>query len=337
MNEDTTRQQSAPTPSIFEGEGNVGVALAEGEEPRQGTLRCHDFRNPLLLSSLESHKLRLRQEEIMRQVAARISVHLHLEFSLKIVSLQTLTYQSLAESWKVPSHFNLFKMEPLRGVSILDISSELGFCLMDRLMGGPGHGCGPGQEISDIEKVLLEQTVQVFMEEWCRHWAAIKELKPVVLGYENKGDYIQAASGETVMLVITMEGGLAGRTGQIQMSVPYAALEPLIKRICQGADTPAIPATPAVPVPLRAPAAPAPVLKWNNCFNDVCVPVTAEWEGLELTARQILALKVGDVLPLAAQHLQRINVRVADTLKFYGRPGAQSGQWAVELTQVIKS
>ena len=54
-----------------------------------------------------------------------------------------------------------------------------------------------------------------------------------------------------------------------------------------------------------------------------------------MTARQILALKVGDVLPLDLQRTQQINVRVADMLKFQGRPGTLAGQWAVELTQAV--
>jgi len=67
------------------------------------------------------------------------------------------------------------------------------------------------------------------------------------------------------------------------------------------------------------------------------VPVTAEWEGLEMTARQILALKVGDVLTLDSQRAQHISVRVADMLRFQGRPGTVAGQWAVELTQAVNT
>jgi flagellar motor switch protein FliM len=63
--------------------------------------------------------------------------------------------------------------------------------------------------------------------------------------------------------------------------------------------------------------------------------VTAEWDGLELTARQILALKVGDVLPLDSERAQQVNVRVADLLRFQGRPGTLAGRWAVELTQAV--
>jgi flagellar motor switch protein FliM len=54
-----------------------------------------------------------------------------------------------------------------------------------------------------------------------------------------------------------------------------------------------------------------------------------------MTAREILALKIGDVLPMDARRMQKINVRVADMLKFQGRPGTLAGQWAVELTQAV--
>jgi len=90
----------------------------------------------------------------------------------------------------------------------------------------------------------------------------------------------------------------------------------------------------ANPFPPAAPP-PAAAWKWNRCFDDVCVLVTAEWEGLEMTARQILALKVGDVLPLDSRRTQQVSVRVADRLTFQGRPGTLAGQWAVELTQPV--
>jgi flagellar motor switch protein FliM len=170
--------------------------------------------------------------------------------------------------------------------------------------------------------------VQLILDEWCGHWAGPKELKPAILGYESNGSYIQNASPETIMLVVAMEAGFGECKGQIKVGVPYVAMDALIRRFCQGAETIASPS----PAPLPPPAA---AWKWNGCFNDVCVPVTAEWEGLEMTARQILALKVGDVLPMDLQHAQQVNVRVADMFKFRGRPGTLAGKWAVELTEVI--
>jgi len=312
--------------------GEPGHAVPQAGEPadapKKGDVRIHDFRNPMLLSPGELRKLRAHQEEFVQSAASRLSIHLGLEFSLKLTGVKTMAYQKLAEGWGHPAHLTLFKMEPLRGVSILEISSQLGLCMVDRLMGGPGHVLPTDQEMSEIEKVLLEQSVQLLLDEWCGRWSNVRELEPVILGYESNDGFIQTTPPETIMLVVSMEAGFGGCRGQIQMGFPCVAVDPLIRRFCKGAATTANPTPPARPPPAAA-------WKWNTCFDDVCVPVTAEWEGLEMTARQILALKVGDVLPLDSQRAQHINVRVADSLQFQGRPGTLAGQWAVELTQAV--
>jgi flagellar motor switch protein FliM len=298
------------------------------EAPRKEDVQLHDFRNPMLLSPGALRKLRAHQEEFVQSAATRLSIHLGLEFSLKLSGVKTLAYQKMAESWGRSAHLTLFKMEPLRGISILEISSQLGLCMVDRLMGGPGHVPPTDQEMSQIEKVLLEQSVQLLLDDWCDRWSNVKALKPVILGYESNDGFLQTTPPETIMLAVSMEAGFGGCGGQIQMGFPYAAVDPLIRHFCKSAAAMADAAPPAPP-----PAAAA--WKWNSCFDDVRVPVTAEWEGLEMTARQILALKVGDVLPLDLQRTQRINVRVADRLRFQGRPGTVAGQWAVELTQIV--
>jgi flagellar motor switch protein FliM len=318
-----------PPASFLEAEQTTAPASrGEADAPKKEDVQIHDFRNPMPLSTGELRKLRAHQEEFVQSAATRLSSHLCSEFSLKLTGVKTIAYRKLAESWGRPAHLTLFKMEPLRGVSILEISSRLGLCMVDRLMGGPGHAPPTDQEMSEIEKVLLEQSVQLLLDEWCGRWSGVKELKPIILGYESNDGFIQTTPPETIMLAVSMEAGFGGCRGQIQMGFPCAAVDPLIRRCCKSAATMTNPTPPAPPPPAAA-------WKWNACFDDVCVPVTAEWEGLEMTARQILALKVGDVLPLDLQRTQRVNVRVADMLTFQGRPGTLAGQWAVELTQAV--
>lgn len=287
-----------------------------------------DFRNPMLLAPGPVRKLKLHQEEFIQAVAARLSVHLRMEFWIKLSAIQTITYQKLAESWGHPAHLTMFKMEPLRGVSVLEISTQLGFCMVDRLMGGPGQAVAD-QEISEIEKVLLDQTGDLFLQEWCAHWLKVKELKPVILGYESNGRFIQAAPAETIMLVVSMEAGFGECSGKIQLGIPFVSMEPMLRSMGHGVESP--PAAPVAPA-----ASPAPALRWNSSLGEMPVTVTAQVEGLELTARQILALKAGDVLPLDPEILQRVKVRIADVVKFEGRSGACDGKWAVELTKIIK-
>jgi flagellar motor switch protein FliM len=114
--------------------------------------------------------------------------------------------------------------------------------------------------------------------------------------------------------------------GQIKLAFPYAALEPCLRQLCAGSES-------AAETPAPAPSAPA---KWNRCLDDVSLPVTVEWQGLELSARDVLHLKVGDVLQISPQLARQVCLRLGEISKFNGRLGTLAGHWAVELTQAIK-
>ena len=213
-------------------------------QARRTGWRTHERRNSALRFS-QSHascpgvlrKLRLHQEEFANALAGRLSLYLRLEFALKLTGLQTVAYGKLAQSWSNPSHLTLFKIEPLRGVSILEIPPPLGLCIVDRLMGGPGQAPESAREMSEIENALLDQAVQLILGEWCTHWSKVKELKPVLLGCETNGKFIQTALPETMMLVVAMEARIGNCTERLQIGFPYSSLEVLIRQLTRGAET----------------------------------------------------------------------------------------------------
>ena len=285
------------------------------------------FRNAPLLSARDLQQLRLHQTEFVNALASRLSLFLRLEFALKLAGIQTVSYRKLAQTWPSPACLTLFKAEPASGVGILEIAPRLGSSIVDRLMGGSGTPSNSIQEFSEIEKAILEQASQLVIGEWCAHWRGAKEFKAAILGHESNGRFVQVASPETVMLVVTLELRLAGGNEKIQIAFPFAALEMLVRQLSRGSNA-------AVdPVPSSV-AKPAP--KWNTCFDDVRVPIVAHWEWSELSARDLLSLQVGDVLQVDAQSADGIQVCVADQPRFSARPGIVAGKWAVELARPVK-
>jgi flagellar motor switch protein FliM len=295
--------------------------------PAAPVFQTYDFRQSSLLSPRQLRKLRAHETQFLNAMEARVGLFLRSEFSLKLVGIEIATYQKLVEGWAGPTHLNLFKAEPLRGVSVLEIPLNIGLTIVDRLMGGPGRAETITREISEIEKALLDQIVQIILEEWCNNWAIIKPLKPSLLGSESSGRYLQTAPPLTNMLTLAIDARLGECTGQIKLAVPYTAMEPCLRQLCGAAESsPTETATPA-------PVAPA---KWNRCLDDVALSVTAEWRGLELSAREFLHLKVGDVLQVSPQVAQRVCLRLGEQSKFNGRLGTVAGHWAVELTEPVK-
>src|SRR5882724_8725754 len=261
------------TPAISPSEG-----VTEKGQPVFAVIASSD--DSTFLPPRELQQLRKEQEKFVRGLAIRLSQDLRLEFSLELASLEIVSYQKLAQSWENPSHLALFKLEPLRGVSVLEIPPRLGLAMADRLLGGPGEANATDREISEIEQALLEPTVQMLLEEWCGQWSGVKNLKPAILGCESNGRFIQITTPETMMLVLGLEAALGECRGRIQMGFPLASLEPLMGALTQpNVESESASAS-------RSPDA-ATACKWNACFDDVQLPVTAEWEGLELTSRAV--------------------------------------------------
>lgn len=295
------------------------------EQKAKDSIQPYDFRHPVFLSPTELRRLRIRHEEFIRALAARLSIYLRLEFSLQMSKLQTITYLKFCEMLPNPTHLSLFKVEPLRGIGILEIHPRLGLTIVDRLLGGPAHSIVADHDLSEIEMALLDQAVQVIMAEWCNHWASLQEVRPTLLGHENNGQFLQTAPHDTIMLVLAMEAKVGDCLEQMQIALPCFTLEPLIRKLGQFNEAAVQEST--VPVASCA---------WNRRFDEVPVPVTAVWEDLEFTARQVANLKEGDVLPLDPSSARRVRIRLANLPKFQGRLGTTNGKWAVALTDILR-
>lgn len=291
------------------------------------SIHTYDFRHPVFLSANELRRLRVEHEEIIRRLGALLSIYLRVEFGLQMSKLQTMPYHRFTEGITNPAHLVLFKVEPLRGICVLDVNARLALTIVDRLMGGAGHSVTQDRELSEIEAALLDQAVQIIVGEWCNHWQQLQELRPVTLGHESNGLFLQTAHSDTVMLVVTMEARMGDCMEPIQLAFPFATLEPLIRQLNQKLRTEVSSADQS--------AAQKP--KWNPALETIPVPLSAEWPEVKMSARDLANLKVGDVIPLDADVLNNVCLRLSTHPKFTGRLGTQDGKWAVEITKPVKS
>lgn len=288
----------------------------------------YDFRQPSFLSANQMRRLRILHEGFLRSLSARMSLYFRLEFSMQLTKLHSAPYQKFVEELDSPTYLTLFKAEPLRGICLLDIPPRLGLTMVDRLLGGPAHSVNLDREMSEIELALLNQAVSIILSEWCSQWAKIRDVRHHILGHENNGRFLQSSPHDTVMLVIAMEARLGDCMEQMQLSIPCHTLEPLVHGLNAITDH-------SDEMPLASVR--ETNLRWNPVLSHVRVPVVAEWQNLHLTARQLAALKPGDVLPLSPAQSNEVKVRLARVTRFNARLGTAGQHLAVQLTKLVKS
>lgn len=300
-------------------------APAEAESATSAPAR-YDFRHPVFLSSAEWRKLRMEIEEFVASTGALLSTYLRLDLSLQLGNLHTLTFGEFVSGVPTPTHLTLFKADPLRGISICEVRSGIGQAIVDRLLGGPGKGSGVDRNLTEMEIALMDQFVQMLIDEWCKAWGKVQELRGEILGHETNGKFLQCASSDTLLLGMVLDLRMGESEGQIRMVFPYAPLEPLINKLAAQGATPAAPAA----------SVSTPSLKWTRSLDAVPMTMKACWPPLKLPARVLMGLQVGSFLDLNSEDSERLELRVGPKVKFRGRLGTREKAWAIQITEICK-
>ncbi len=311
-----TVESSGPKQQLIRADGVRGAASSLKVEP-------YDFRNPAFLSETELRRLRLLHEDFIRYLSARVSLYMRMEFGLKMSKLTTVTYSKFTESLPNPTHLTMFKVEPLVGVGILDLNPRLALTIADRLLGGRGHSVKAERYLTEIEVALIEDVILILLEEWCSQWKIEQELRPVIIGHENNGRFLQTSPKDAIVLALSLEASFGDCSEQIQIGMPYYTIEPVVKKMHarRQKDT-------EVSQTVRR-------ATWQGAYDRISVPVRAEWQTLELSLREVASLRPGDVIEMPPTIFSETRVLLNNTPKFIGTVGLDTDHVAVQLTRKL--
>jgi flagellar motor switch protein FliM len=170
---------------------------------------------------------------------------------------------------------------------------------------------------------LFDQVTRILLGEWCAQWSDLQELRPAVLGHEIDARYLNTLPRTEVMFVLTMEIAIGDCRESARLGFPYFTIEPLLAKLAADGKT----------TISQMPIATAP--KWNQIFANVQVPIVVAFDAVDLTTRQLTALKVGDSLPLESARFAEVRVRLGETAKFIATAGTSGQLWAVQLTRKL--
>jgi len=283
------------------------------------------FRRLSSFSATELRKLRERQEEFIRSLAARLSGHLRLEVGLKITRLESAPFEKLIDGISNPTYLSLLKLEPLKGTCLLEIPPQLALSIVDRELGGTGVCLDENRALTEIESRILSRVVEMAFSEWCASWSDMLEIRSTLIGHESNAAFVQSISLDTMMLILDVEMQMGEITKQIHFGFPHLGLEPLIQKLDADGDR--------QPKAKSAHASP----KWNRLLDDVNIQVTADLPTLKITTRELASMKAGDVIPLDPEILQNLRVSLAKKQKFLATAGRCETRWAARITKVLEA
>jgi flagellar motor switch protein FliM len=312
--------------------GGESTSSALAETPETGMtvdekgrkIKTYDFNRPNRFSKDHMRTLEMLHEIFSRGFTAAAAAYLRTVAEIKVVSVTQLPFREYTMSLPRPDCIFVLKMEPLDGSLLLEMNPELVLTLIDRILGGPGKAPTASRELTLIEQSVIEKIVNRGMETLQEAWLKVGHFQPKLTGYETTAQFVQIVAPNEIAAAIEFEVKVNEVTGKMSMCIPYVVLEPIIGDLS---------AQKWFTVGKKESTAET-VESLTKVMKETTVPIVVQTGSAQISVRELLGLKAGDVIRLNTSPNNEIEVLIEGLVKLKGRPGVSSKKKAIQITRV---
>lgn len=308
-------------------------ALSSGEldvdeikDDNEKTVKNYDFARPAKFSKEHLRTLEIIFEHYGRLLSTNLPVYLRKNVQVEVMSSEAVTYSEFSNALSNPVLLGIVNFAPLKGNVILEIAENVGYAIIDRMLGGTGVPLEKSREFSEIELLILERIFNVCVNLLPEPWASVMELCPRLERIETNSQYAQIISPTEMIALVTLNIKIGEVEGLINICLPYLTLEHVMDKLntkywyssLQEKDEQEYTET------IEALIARAPM------------PMKAVLGKSAISVNDFIGLQMGDIVRLDTKVDEEMDIYVGNIKKFTALPGASGDNYAVRITSVIR-
>ncbi len=238
------------------------------------------------------------------------------------ISIDMSKFGDFMRSLPVPTSINIFKLDPLRGNAILVVDSRLVFAMVESFFGGAGSQPKiEGRDFTPIEQAIIGRVVRIALENMEESWAPVHEVHIELVRSEVNPQFAAIVPPSDVVVVVTFEVELENAIGSLIVCLPYATIEPIRSKLYASFQTE------------RLEVDHAWISRFKERLMETPVEMVIRFGRSQITGRQLLSLKPGDILLLDNDEDDLLEAEVQGVRKFQGIPGQVKSNKAFQIVK----
>ncbi len=290
-------------------------------------ISVYDFKRPERVSKEQMRAFQALHEGFSREFGAGLSGMLRAIIEVKLISVDQLTYSEFVFSLENPTCFNLLASEGLEGHIILDLNPSIIFPIIDRLLGGGKEASNdfPGRPLTEIELQLVSRITNLAIQGLEKSWANICSLGLRVQQVESNPQLVQIVPPNEVIVLISFEVTMGEVRGIMNLCIPFNTIEPLAGKLSSDSWS----------AYTKKAIDPRQLLNLETGVQRAGVEVVVHLARGKLTAGELSALAVGDVIMTETERNDGVEVLIEGTPLFRAMPGMLKGHKAITMGQTL--
>ena len=291
-------------------------------------IKIYDFKRPDKFSKEQLRTVSNMHETFARLTTTSLSAQLRSLVHVHVASVDQLTYEEFIRSIPTPTTLAVVNMDPLKGNAILEIDPTITFCMIDRLFGGRGvTSSNKNRDLTEIEQSVMEGIIVRILANMREAWTQVIDLRPRLGQIETNPQFAQIVPPTEMVVLITLETKVGDEEGMMNFCIPYLTIEPIISKLSSQFWFSSV----------RRSSTTQYLGTLTEKLSSVDMETVAEIGSINLPVREVLALRIGDIIRLSNTKVgDPLTLSVGNKKKFYCQPGVVGKKMAVQVTGKIE-
>lgn len=313
--------QSGGTPSSTGNpSGSARAARRQRSEPK-----LYDFRRQSTLSREHVRTMQIVQETFARGFSTMLASQLRSVTSVTIRSIEQRSYDEYIRDLANPNLITMLSLAPLSGAAIFQLPLEIAFCAVELMMGGAGHDEHPSRPLTELELQLIRGIIDRALPEMRYAFEPVVATEPKIVSQESNPQYAQIAAPTDMVIVVAFDVRIESISGLATLCIPFSSLQPHLE---------ALSATSLYGSQNTVNMAETRE-RLQEHVGETPVTVSAQFRPLEMTASDIVQLRVGDIVPLSHPLDEPLTLLVGDIPTYHARIGRRNRRLAVLIDERV--
>lgn len=312
---------------------NLLAALSSGEldvedmKENQGPqVKNYDFKRPAKFSKEHLRTLEIIFEHYGRLLSTNLPVYLRKNVQVSVSSSETVTFSEFTNALSNPVILGIINFNPLPGNIIVELQANLGYAMIDRMLGGSGLPLEKNRDFSEIELSILDKIMVTCMGLLREPWKNVIDLDPFMERIETNPQFAQIISPNEMIAIVTLTVKIGEVEGFMNACLPFLTLESIMDKLNTKYWFSTMQETndDAYQEGIEA------------LIKRVDIPVKAVLGKSIISVMDFASLQVGDIIRLDCGVEDEMEIYVGNIKKFTALPGMNKDKYAVRVTSVIR-
>ncbi|BBP45548.1 flagellar motor switch protein FliM [Thiosulfatimonas sediminis] len=223
----------------------------------------------------------------------------------------------------VPTSLNIYRINPLNGVSLFTLDSKLVFTAVDIYFGGTGllPFKIEGREYTPVEMSMVRSILDIISENLRKAWGPVMDIEIEYMHSEMNPKFAGIVDPTDMIVVSPINIRFEGVEGRVDIVMPYSMLEPVRDKLEEGMQN------------LQGESD----NRWSRTLKEeaknIEIDLSVNLLDIVMNVEELLEMKPGDIIPIEMP--EQVTVKAEDIAILRGKLGRSRDKKAVKVEKIL--